>query len=154
MSITTTFVHVNLVARDWRALARFYEQVLGCRPIEPERDLHDPALEEATGVPGARLQGQHLRLPGHGEGGPSLEIFQYEPAEAHLPVGVNRPGLGHLAFAVDDVAAACQAVVEAGGSMVGRVVSLEVSGAGVVTFAYVADPEGNVVELQRWSPEA
>lgn len=151
MTGAPTFVHVNLVARDWRALARFYEHVLGCRPIAPERDLQGRWLEEGTGVPGARLQGQHLRLPGYGDGGPTLEIFEYEPAGPHPPVAVNRPGLGHLAFSVDDVQAACDAVLEAGGSMVGRIVSLEVPGAGLVTFAYVTDPEGNVIELQRWS---
>ena len=154
VTIAATFVHVNLVARDWRVLAHFYEQVLGCRPVPPERDLYGPWLEQGTGVPGARLQGQHLRLPGCGDGGPTLEIFQYEPVEPHPPVAVNRAGLGHLAFAVDDVEAACEAVLDAGGSVVGRVVSLDVPGAGRVTFAYVTDPEGNVIELQRWSPEA
>ncbi len=152
MAIAAKFVHVNLVARDWRGLARFYAEVLGCEPLFPERDLQGRWLEEGTGVPNARLRGLHLRLPGCGERGPTLEIYQYDPQEPGLPVAVNRPGLGHLAFAVDDVDAACSAVLEAGGSLVGRVVSLEVPGAGLVTFAYAADPEGNVIELQRWSP--
>jgi predicted enzyme related to lactoylglutathione lyase len=152
MTITSTFVHVNLVARDWRALACFYEDVFGCQPLPPERNLKGQWLEEATAVPGARLRGQHLRLPGRGEGGPTLEIFEYDPQMAHLPVAVNRPGLGHLAFAVDDVEAACRAVIEAGGGLVGQVVTLDVPGAGAVTFAYATDPEGNVIELQRWSP--
>jgi catechol 2,3-dioxygenase-like lactoylglutathione lyase family enzyme len=154
VTIAATFVHVNLVARDWRALARFYQEVLGCEPLLPERDLHGPWLEAATALPHARLRGQHLRLPGYADGGPTLEIFQYEPAGAHPSVAVNRAGLGHLAFAVDDVEAACQAVVDAGGTMVGRIVSPDVPGAGRVTFAYVTDPEGNVVELQCWSAEA
>ena len=34
---------------------------------------------------------------------------------------------------------------------VGQVVSLAVPGAGPVTFAYVTDPEGNIIELQCWS---
>ena len=154
MTITATFVHVNLVARDWRALARFYVDVFGCQPVPPERDLTGRWLQEAIAVPDARLQGQHLRLPGRGEGGPTLEIFQYEPQMDHPPVAVNRPGLGHLAFAVDDVEAACQAVLAARGGLVGRVVTLDVPGAGAVTFAYATDPEGNVIELQRWSPAA
>jgi catechol 2,3-dioxygenase-like lactoylglutathione lyase family enzyme len=151
VTIAATFVHVNLVARDWRALARFYQEVLGCEPLPPERDLHGPWLEKATGLPAARLRGQHLRLPGYGDAGPTLEIFEYEPAGTGLPVAVNRPGLGHLAFAVDDVEAACQAVLQAGGRLVGRIVSLDVPAAGAVTFAYLTDPEGNVLELQRWS---
>lgn len=144
------FVHVNLVARDWRTLSAFYQQVFGCEVVPPERDLHGAWLEAGTGVPGARLRGIHLRLPGHGPGGPTLEIFEYDPlAEGPAPA-VNRPGLGHLAFSVEDVARAREAVIDAGGGIVGDVVTLPVAGAGTVTFAYVTDPEGNILELQRW----
>lgn len=146
------FVHVNLVARDWRRLARFYQDVLGCVPVPPERDLAGEWLEAATGVAGARLHGAHLRLPGAGPDAPTLEIFEYDdPAPGPAPA-VNRPGWGHLAFAVDDVAAMRAAVLDGGGAAVGEVVSLPVPGAGTVTFAYVTDPEGNIVELQRWAP--
>jgi hypothetical protein len=34
--------------------------------------------------------------------------------------------------------------------MVGEIVTREIPGAGRITFAYVRDPEGNIVELQRW----
>jgi predicted enzyme related to lactoylglutathione lyase len=64
---------------------------------------------------------------------------------------VNRPGFAHLAFAVDDVAAARDAVLAAGGGVVGDVVSVAIPDAGQITFAYVTDPEGNVIELQHWS---
>ena len=71
------YVHTNLIARDWRALARFYEDVFGCAVVPPERDFSGPELEAGSAVPRARLQGAHLRLPGHGSDGPTLEIFQY-----------------------------------------------------------------------------
>lgn len=145
------FVHTNLVARDWRALARFYEQVFGCVPVLPERNLSGRWLEEGTGVPGAEIRGMHLRLPGCGEGGPTLEIFQYNRQEERQPPATNRPGFAHIAFAVDDVEAARDAVIAAGGSDVGRLVSVEIEGAGHITFVYVADPEGNIIELQRFS---
>jgi predicted enzyme related to lactoylglutathione lyase len=57
----------------------------------------------------------------------------------------------HIAFVVDDVEAARDAVIAGGGQTVGKLVSTEIYGAGVVTFIYVTDPEGNVIELQRWS---
>jgi catechol 2,3-dioxygenase-like lactoylglutathione lyase family enzyme len=144
------FAHVNIVAKDWQALARFYQGVLGCVPVPPERDLSGDWLERATAVPGARIRGVHLRLPGYGDG-PTLEIFQYQEHKDRPPAAVNRPGFAHIAFAVDDVEAARQAVLAAGGGQVGEVVSLEVPGAGTVTFAYLTDPEGNILELQRWS---
>ena len=66
---------------------------------------------------------------------------------------MSRPGWGHVAFAVEDVAAVREAVLEAGGRALGDLISTEIEGAGAITFAYVADPEGNVIELQRWSGE-
>jgi catechol 2,3-dioxygenase-like lactoylglutathione lyase family enzyme len=89
-------------------------------------------------------------LPGYGNAGPTLEIFQYDPLAQRPDAAVNRPGFGHIAFAVDDVGAAREDVLAAGGGVVGRLVSIQVPGAGTVTFAYVTDPEENVIELQRW----
>ena len=85
-----------------------------------------------------------------GEQGPTLEIFQYNRTKAGPKPAINRPGLAHLAFAVDDVEAARDAVVAAGGGSVGEIVSINVPNAGKVTFVYVTDPEGNIVELQKW----
>jgi catechol 2,3-dioxygenase-like lactoylglutathione lyase family enzyme len=58
---------------------------------------------------------------------------------------------GHIAFAVDDVVAARDAVLAAGGHALGDLVDGDVVGAGRITFVYVTDPEGNIIELQRWS---
>ncbi|MGE5528938.1 MAG: VOC family protein [Patescibacteria group bacterium] len=144
------FAHVNLVARDWRALAEFYTRVFGCLPVPPERDLRGEALEEGTGLPGAHLRGMHLRLPGFGGDGPTLEIFQYDALAARPDTAVNRPGYGHLAFRVDDVPAACAAVIAAGGRRIGRMVTTEVGDGARVTWAYLVDPEGNILELQSY----
>ena len=144
------YVHTNLVARDWRKLAEFYEEAFGCERTGPERDLAGTWLDRGTGLVNARIRGVHLRLPGHGKDGPTLEIFQYD-SEARAPRPVaNRPGFGHIAFAVASVEAAREAVLAAGGSEVGEVVSAAVPGAGSLRFVYLADPEGNLIELQRW----
>lgn len=150
MTLNARYVHTNLVAQDWKRLSTFYQDVFGCVPVPPQRDLQGEWLERATGLMGAHLVGIHLRLPGWGSEGPTLEIFQYSvmPEPGHR--APNRPGLGHLAFSVEDVDAVQRAVVEAGGEKVGEIVTLDVSGAGHVTFAYVTDPEGNLIELQRW----
>ncbi len=145
------YVHTNLVARDWRALAAFYVSVLGCKPVGPERRLSGPEIEDGTGIPGARIEGAHLALPGWPEGGPTLEIFAYTPDLPHPGTDLHRPGFGHLAFAVPDVASAREAVLAAGGHPVGEIVRHEVEGAGTVTWCYVTDPEGNGLELQSWS---
>jgi catechol 2,3-dioxygenase-like lactoylglutathione lyase family enzyme len=100
------YVHTNLIAEDWQALASFYQEVFGCVPVPPERDFQGEALEIGTGLPGAHLRGIHLRLPGWGDGGPTLEIFNYTEFASRGQSAVNRPGYGHIAFEVADVAAA------------------------------------------------
>jgi predicted enzyme related to lactoylglutathione lyase len=145
------YVHTNLVAEDWQALAGFYQRLFGCIPVPPERDIQGKQLEAGTGLPGAHLRGIHLRLPGYGEDGPTLEIFNYEVLAGRGPTAVNRPGLGHIAFSVDDVAATRQAVLEVGGQAVGDVVTTPIVTGARVTWCYVTDPEGNIVELQSWS---
>jgi hypothetical protein len=34
---------------------------------------------------------------------------------------------------------------------VGQVVSPKIPGVGQITMVYLTDPEGNIIELQRWS---
>ena len=146
----TRYAHTNLVARDWRRLMAFYEDVFGCVRIRPERDLFGAWLDRATGLDGARVTGIHLRLPGHGEDGPTLEVFQYDDMPERVPSGPNTPGFAHVAFAVDDVEAATRTVLEHGGSAIGDLTRRELPGVGTITFRYVTDPEGNLIELQRW----
>jgi predicted enzyme related to lactoylglutathione lyase len=145
------YVHTNLIARDWRALASFYERVFGCVPVPPERSYAGPALEAGTGVPGSTLSGGHLRLPGHGDDGPTLEIYSYSVEAEGPPPAVNRPGLAHLAFEVASVPEAREEVLAAGGARVGEVVTLTTAAGRHVTWCYLTDPEGNVIELQSWS---
>jgi len=145
------YKHTNIVARDWRKLAEFYERIFGCEPVPPERAAVGEWVERCTGVPGAEVRGVHLRLPGYGGDGPTLEIFQYNKVETPIETAINRPGLAHLAFEVEDVQAAADRVFAAGGGRVGELVTVEIPGAGAITFIYVTDPEGNIIELQKWA---
>lgn len=144
------FVHTNLIARDWKCLADFYAAVFGCEPAGPGRDLHGAWLDDATGIPNARIRGRHMRLPGYGSDGPTLEIFEYEPAGDRPEHAPSTPGFGHIAFAVDDIPTMADAIVHAGGRAVGDAVRVEIAGAGWIEFQYLADPEGNIIEIQRW----
>lgn len=144
------YVHTNVIARDWKRLAVFYQEVFGCVPVPPERDLSGEWIEKATGVSGAHITGVHLRLPGYGEDGPTLELFQYGSMPEHPAVHPNTPGFSHIAFAVDDVAATAQAIFDHGGSAVGELTVRDMPGVGLLTFQYVTDPEGNILEIQNW----
>lgn len=145
------YVHTNIISADWRRLAQFYQEVFDCQPVPPERDLSGEWLAQGTGVKGAALQGMHLRLPGYGGDGPTLEIFQYSQMEERPPAAANRKGLGHLAFLVDDVGATRQAVLAHGGQDLGQITRTQVPGVGELTLIYMTDPEGNILEIQHWS---
>jgi len=42
------YVHTNLIAMDWKYLAKFYIDVFGCKPIYPERNLSGKRLDDIT----------------------------------------------------------------------------------------------------------
>jgi catechol 2,3-dioxygenase-like lactoylglutathione lyase family enzyme len=145
------FGHVSIVAHDWRALASFYEHVFGCEPVGAERDIAGGWVERTTGVAGAHIRGRHLRLPGHGPDGPTLEIFSYDrPAPQSHPTA-DRLGFAHIAFRVEDVRGTLERFLEAGGQRLGEIVHADVEGESHLEVVYARDPEGNIVELQRWS---
>lgn len=144
------YAHTNLIADDWRRLVQFYIEVFECVPVSSERDHHGPLTDALTGMPGARIQGRHLRLPGHGEHGPTLEVFTYATNAEHPPTQLHRPGFQHMAFEVDDVDGKREEILARGGRDVGKVVTLDIPGAGKLTLVYMTDPEGNILELQKW----
>jgi catechol 2,3-dioxygenase-like lactoylglutathione lyase family enzyme len=144
------FGHVNVTGSDWRRLASFYSETFGLEVVPPERDYSGADLEAATGVASAHLQGAHLRLPGHGASGPTLEVYQYDTVEPAQAPRVDRAGWGHIAFQVPDVPAALEVFVDAGGDRLGEIVTLTTSDGRRVTWCYATDPDGNIVELQAW----
>lgn len=142
------YVHTNIIAKDWKALAQFYVDVFHCEPLYPERDLSGEWVDKLTGIKGVRIQGIHLKLPGEG---PTLEIFQYSQAgnNRDLPQ-LNSYGFGHIAFLVDDVEHYLKKLLEHGGSKLGEIVQREIDGVGTLTAVYARDPEGNIIEIQNW----
>jgi predicted enzyme related to lactoylglutathione lyase len=145
------FGHVNVIAEDWRSLADFYTRVFGCELVPPERNYEGEDLSRGTDVVDAALRGVHLRLPGHGDSGPTIEIYEYRKSEPRSASVANRLGFAHIAFQVDDVSAAREAVLRAGGKRVGEIVTLITATGGQVTWCYVTDPESNMIELQAWN---
>jgi glyoxylase I family protein len=144
------YAHTNLVAYDWRRLADFYIEVFECTPVPPERDQTGEWLDRATGMENARLRGVHLRLPGHGANGPTLEIYSYDQIAGQSVPSANRAGWGHIAFEVNDVGRLLERLLEAGGERLGDVAKTNVSGVGELEVVYARDPEGNIIELQAW----
>jgi catechol 2,3-dioxygenase-like lactoylglutathione lyase family enzyme len=132
-------------------MVAFYVDVFGCRPKLPERDLAGPWLDALTALPGAHLRGIHLVLPGWGDDGPTLEVFAFDENRVPAAKTIHTEGFGHIAFAVDNVEDALADVVRHGGSVVGQVVKSQVAGVGLLHVVYARDPEGNIIELQKWN---
>lgn len=144
------FVHTNIITRDWKRLAQFYIDVFQCEIVPPVRDQSGEWLSKGTGVENAHLKGVHLRLPGYGEYGPTLEIYTYEEViDGGLAIA-NRSGFGHIAFEVDDVDLILNNIKNSGGSDLGGVVERQLEH-GRITFTYTRDPDGNIIELQHWT---
>lgn len=144
------FSHVNLISRDWRTLADFYIDVFGCIEKPPERNLTGEWVDRLTGIPHVHIKGIHLLLPGFTEDGPTLEIFEYRKNEANKDKAINLEGFGHIAFAVEDVQQSLKLLLSHGGSLLGEMIDADIEGVGRISVVYARDPQGNIIELQKW----
>ncbi len=118
--------------------------------MPPKRKQEGVWLSQGTGVSNASLEGVHLLLPGHGETGPTLEIYSYDemvPRGQDLP---NAKGFGHISFEVHSVSQLVDKVIANGGSCFGQITEQHIPDVGKLTFVYVKDPEGNLIEIQHW----
>ena len=143
------FGHVGLVSSNPDRLARFYIDVFDCEIIGPRRELSGTPLSIGMGLAGARVSGLHLRLPGHDQHGPVLEIFRL-PEITHDDRQITRGGLMHLAFEVNDIGEALDRLLASSGTRQGAISEIGVDGVGAAAFVYARDPDGNIVELQEW----
>jgi predicted enzyme related to lactoylglutathione lyase len=149
--MSTKYVHTNIISKEWKALADFYINAFGCKIVTPERDLSGDWLDKGTKVKNAHIQGTHLLLPGYGENGPTLEIYQYAENEKRASsLKANTEGFGHIAFHVDDVAEMLEIIIKFGGKKLGEIVTQDFTNRRLV-FTYATDPEGNIVEIQNWN---
>ena len=144
------FAHVNIVSKNWRKLADFYIKVFDCTEKPPERDLSGQWLDQLTSLNQAKIRGVHLRLPGYDDNGPTIEIFEYGQNLRNKKKQINLEGFGHIAFSVKDVEEKLNLLLKNGGSTVGELVSTTVEGVGAISVVYAKDPEGNIVEIQKW----
>jgi predicted enzyme related to lactoylglutathione lyase len=150
LATTVKYVHTNLIARDWKKLPEFYIKVFGCKQKPPERNLKGDWLDGLTSLKKVNIKGLHLYLPGFDKNGPTLEIFQHSKVEKKRVPEVNQPGFAHIAFSVRNVRQMLSKVKRNGGSNVGNLVSTAISGVGKINVVYARDPEGNIIELQKW----
>ena len=44
------YIHTNIIAKDWKSLADFYQEVFGCIKVMPERNLKGKWIDTGTGI--------------------------------------------------------------------------------------------------------
>ncbi|MFD2562553.1 VOC family protein [Aquimarina rubra] len=148
------FAHTNIVSVNWKDLVDFYVKTFHCKIVPPIRNQSGEWLDNGTGLKNAKLEGAHLLLPGYGENGPTLEIYQYNQVENQEFILPNKRGFGHIAFEVDSVDEMLQTLKENGGTTLGEITKRGIDKVGEITFVYARDPEGNLIELQSWDTSA
>lgn len=135
MSTAAGVSHVGLRVRDLERVKHFYT-ALGFTEVKRLRVPDEMAagllgLTSPIGFAATYLQNNGFVL--------QLITLSGYPAPDEPERGMVGPGLTHLSFAVDDMAAAQAAVVESGGTIVAD------PGGGFACM--VRDPEGQLLEL-------
>jgi lactoylglutathione lyase len=125
--------HVGLSVADLDAMIAWYGEALGF------------GVEVAFELPGGRAAGAMLRRPD----GTGLELLCHRDSDGDAPAdppqAMLRRGYGHWALAVDDVPAAHAHLLTAGATEVWSPRPAPPPAVGAMS--YLADPEGNLIEL-------
>jgi catechol 2,3-dioxygenase-like lactoylglutathione lyase family enzyme len=131
--------HGGLRVADADRACVFYRDALGGRQLTRPVVLEGRGAEQVIGVSGARLR---VALIAFGEG--AIELFELmEPAVPDWGRAPVQGTIPHLALQVDDVEATLARAEAAGG----RRLWPAVDRFGRSRAIYLADPDGNVVEL-------
>jgi catechol 2,3-dioxygenase-like lactoylglutathione lyase family enzyme len=139
--------HVAYATHDLDRLVGFYAALAEAPVIRGGRLRGDPRYDEVTGLADVDVRVAWAPVRNLG-----LEFWQYlnpstTPARAERPV--SDPGYSHVCFESDDLDADRARAIALGARPHGEAASLR--GARV---AYLRDPDGNVLELVQWAPEA
>jgi catechol 2,3-dioxygenase-like lactoylglutathione lyase family enzyme len=127
------FDHVGISVADLEAASRWYCRALG---LSVEREFTIPGTD-LSGVMLQHASGYRIELLHRPGAVPGLQ-----PDSALTAAGTR--GYGHFCLCVDDVDAEFAHLIAAGGTVRMPPVAAPRAGA---RFAFLADPEGNLIEL-------
>jgi catechol 2,3-dioxygenase-like lactoylglutathione lyase family enzyme len=133
--------HVGIVVADLAAATEFFVS-LGFE-LEGEAAVEGDWVDRVIGVDGARSDIAMLQTP-EGESRVELTEFRSPPArQGDADAPSNTLGIRHLAFTVDDIDAAVEAVRAHGGELVGTQERYR----DTYRLCYVRGPGGIILEL-------
>jgi len=166
--------HIGITVPDIEEASAFLEKAFGAEVIydmkpDPGASQVDSALDSQSTLgirPGALWKASRMLRLGEG---PSIELFEYSDEQQARAAIASDIGIQHFAVYVDDMAAARQRVIDAGGRVLAGpslLPGLE-SGEGNM-WLYTLAPWGSLIELvsfpspqpyengtplRRWRPE-
>jgi len=136
------FSHVGLCVRDLDRSLRFYRDGLGFREVSTVELAGEPSATLLE-LPDVRLRARFLERDGL-----RLELLHYATPGASsdgTPPPMNRAGLTHLSFRVDDLDAALAKLTALGGAArPGTRIAATLVKAHAI---FVTDPDGTRIEL-------
>lgn len=133
--------HTGIAVSDLDKAIDFYRETLGFEVVFEARGLTD-LIESVVGLPGLGADLVQCRSPLSSQ---HLELLQFtnvpSDCDPRLPI---QPGRVHTAYLVNDLEASLDALIRAGGVMLGQITEFS-EGRSV----YCADVTGAVVELEE-----
>jgi catechol 2,3-dioxygenase-like lactoylglutathione lyase family enzyme len=129
--------HAALRVADLERSRRFYEATFGAQ-IKFESSMSSEMAEYLFGT----ARGTSAGALGIFFDGGAIEVFAFDPGEPFEPVDQKAVGQMHFCLTVDDVAATAARAEAAGGRALFPVMEW-----GECHFVYLADPDGNIIEL-------
>ncbi|WP_109315491.1 VOC family protein [Pseudovibrio ascidiaceicola] len=143
--------HINLVAKDAKALAAFYQRVFNCEYLRPAKVLSGEKVSRGNGLSNSEILSIWLKFPECDA--PFLELHQHKATQDRGLPQVNEPGFGHLSFQVQDIHSTRAEIIAAGGSQLGEITDFGTPDKPHLII-YLRDPEGNILELEQpFSPD-
>jgi catechol 2,3-dioxygenase-like lactoylglutathione lyase family enzyme len=134
--------HLGLCVSDLPRAVAFYRDGLGFAELSRKR-FDDASTRKLLALPGGTLDAVYLRRDGL-----TLELLHFPQPGVELraaPRPMNRVGLTHLSFLVDDLASVLAKIRALGGRVLEETL---LDGRGLGSSAvFVCDPDGTRIEL-------
>lgn len=152
------YCHVCISCRDVQAVSKFYQDVFGCKPLDPPRNMSGEWAGQLIGCgkehwDEASVIGEHITVPGYEDDiSLTFELLEYKPAGRDEERQIFDKGITHICFEVptpQEVAPLVKKVLAHGGSVVSEFPDF--SNERVV---YCRDIEGNLLEIRRPNDKA
>lgn len=144
--------YVGITVKDIDAAQKLYTEVANLEVVA-EENLKDSSVLRHLSA-GSVASAKTALLAGVNA---QLRFMQFETlnkgisesATAFSPVPVNGPGIAHVCYQVNQTTGAYQGFLDAGSRHIGDKDMIQISSRNPVYYAYVHDPEGNVVEIEE-----